>query len=182
MMGTPLIVWLPDDWAQIFLPSTPVFEIIVRGSVIYHSLFFGLRVILKRESAALGISDLLVVVLIADAVQNGMAGDYTAIGDALVLAVTIIGWDWFLSFMAFRIPKLRRVVRPRPIELIRDGKLVDEAVRAELLTEEEIMGQLREQGVERVEDVKVAYIESNGLVTVIPWEKEGEPKRQRPPV
>lgn len=173
-----LSLWVPDDWSKIFLPSTPILEIVVRGSVIYLALFFGLRVLLKRESAEVGISDLLVIVLIADAVQNGMAGQYTAIADALVLAATIIGWDWVLSFLAFRFRSVRVLIRPRPMLLIRDGKLIAENVRKELLTEEEILGQLRAQGVERIEDVKEAYIESSGAITVIPKRQEGERKEE----
>lgn len=174
----PLVVWLPDDWVEILAPSTPVLEIVVRGSIIYLVLFFGLRVLLKREAAGLGISDLLVVVLIADAVQNGMAGEYTSVADALVLAATILGWAWLISFIAFHMPRLRRLFEAKPLLLIEDGKLIEEAVASELLTPAEIMGQLREQGVEKIEDVKKAYIESNGIITVIPFEKEGEPKKE----
>ena len=78
------------DWAGLFMPTTPALEIIVRGSVMYLALFAMLRFILRRETGSLGITDLLVIVLIADAAQNGMAGNYTSITDGLLLVITII--------------------------------------------------------------------------------------------
>ena len=173
-----LSTWLPEDWSAIFVPSTPVLEIVVRGIVIYLVLFFGLRFLLKREAAGIRLTDLLVVVLIADAVQNGMAGEYTDVPDALVLAATIIGWSMLLSFVSYRFPRIRRVIEPQPLLLIKDGKLLQKNAASELLTRDEIMGQLREQGVERIEDVKEAYMESNGVITVIPREKQGKRKHQ----
>lgn len=173
-----LSFWLPADWGAIFLPSTPILEIVVRGSVIYLVLFFGLRFLLKREATEIRLTDLLVVVLIADAVQNGMAGEYTAVPDALVLAATIVGWSMLLSFVSYRFPRVRRVIEPQPLLLIKDGRLLPKNAASELLTRDEIMGQLRAQGVERIEDVKEAYMESNGIITAIPREKQGEPKQQ----
>lgn len=58
------------EWAKMLIPDTPLLEIFLRGSIVYLALFFLLRVVLKRESGTLGITDLLVVVLIADAAQN----------------------------------------------------------------------------------------------------------------
>lgn len=176
-----LSFWLPSDWSKVFLPSTPILEIVVRGTIIYLALFFVLRALFKRESAALSISDLLVIVLIADAVQNGMAGQYTSIIDALILAGTIIGWSYLLAFVAYHVPSLRHAIRPRPMLLIREGKLIESNVRTEMLTSEEIMGELREQGVEKVEDVKAAYMETNGTITVIPKQRQGEQKKARHP-
>ena len=64
------------DWAKVFGPDTPVLEIVVRGTVVYLALFVLIRVVFKRQPGAVGIADLLVVVLIADAAQNAMAGTY----------------------------------------------------------------------------------------------------------
>ncbi len=61
------------DWAKTFLPNTPLLEIFLRGSLTYLALFFLLRIVLKRESGGMGVTDLLVIVLIADAAQNAMA-------------------------------------------------------------------------------------------------------------
>ena len=152
---------------------------VIRGSIVYLVLFFGLRFIFKREAAALEISDLLVIVLIADAVSNGMSGSYTSVTDALVLAATLIGWNWLLAYLAFRFPAARWIIRPQPLLLIKNGRLLERNVRSEFLTHEEIMGQLGEQGVERIEDVDKAYMESNGFITVISRKRAGESKKRR---
>lgn len=175
--------WLvPTDWGAIFMPQAPLLEVVLRGSIVYLVLFVGLRVVLKREAAGLGISDLLVVVLLADAVQNGMAEGATSIPDALLLGFTIIGWSWFLSWLAWRWRPLRAAIRPRPIPLIRDGKTIAKTCRREMLTDDEILAELRQQGIERIADVKVAYMEGNGVITAIPKDdtrKKAETKTVR---
>ena len=98
------------DWARLFMPGTPLLEIIVRGSIMYVALFMLLRFILKRETGSLGITDLLVIVLIADAAQNGMAGSYQSITDGLVLVATIIGWSYLLNWLAFCAKRTLKVV------------------------------------------------------------------------
>lgn len=174
-----LSIVFPDNWSELLIPSVPIFELVVRGSIVYLSLYFGLRFILKREAAALEISDLLVIVLIADAVSNGMSGNYSSITDALILAMTLIGWNWFLDYLAFRFPTIRWIIRPKPLLLIQQGRLIEQNARRELLTHDEIMAQLRQQGVERVEDVDEAYMESSGIITVIPRKRSGESKKER---
>lgn len=76
------------DWAKAFTPTTPL-EIVLRGSLVYLALFILMRFILRREAGTFGITDLLVVVLIADAAQNAMANDYTSITDGILLVGTI---------------------------------------------------------------------------------------------
>lgn len=172
-------ILFPDDWSSILVPDIALLEIFVRGSIVYLALFFGLRLIFQREAAGLGISDLLVVVLLADAVQNAMGNDYQSLPGGLLLAGTIMGWDWFLSYLAFRYPPIRRAVRPRPITLIRDGQVIEENLSREMVTYEELMGEIRRQGIEQVEDVRHAHMESNGVITAIPWSGRSDSKQRR---
>jgi uncharacterized membrane protein YcaP (DUF421 family) len=168
------------DWRSIFFPSTPVAEIFLRGTVVYLFLFFMLR-ILRRETGAIGISDLLVIVLIADAAQNAMASDYKSVTDGLILVSTIAFWNYFLDWIGYRFPIARRLLRPAPLLLIKDGRMQRRNMRQEMITEEELMGRMREQGIERVEDVKKAYMEGDGSISVIgkePKDDRGE-KRKR---
>lgn len=74
------------------------------ASVLHVSLFALLRFVLRREAGSLGITDLLVIVLVADAAQNGMAGEYRSVTDGLLLAATIVGWSHVLNWLAFRYP------------------------------------------------------------------------------
>ena len=159
------------DWARAFLPHTPILEIVLRGTCVYLALFVLLRVVLKRESGGMGITDMLVVVLIADAAQNAMAGAYTSVPDGLLLVATIIFWSYALNWLGHRFPRIERIVHPQALPLIEDGRLLRAQMREELLTEEELKGQLRLQGVADPGEVKAAYMEGDGRISVITKEK-----------
>lgn len=154
------------DWVQLFSLQTPPLEIIVRGTVMYLALFAMLRVVLKRESGTTGVTDLLVIVLIADAAQNGMAGQYTTITDGVLLVAVIIGWSFVLNVVAYYVPAAARVIRPRPLPLVRDGHILARSLRRELLTEDELRGLLREQGVDNLSRIREARMEADGQVSV----------------
>jgi uncharacterized membrane protein YcaP (DUF421 family) len=155
---------------ELVVPDQSVLEIVIRISVVYLFLFFMLRFVLKREAAVLGVSDLLFIVLLADGVQNGMAGDYNSVTDALFVGATLIFWVYTLDYLGYRFPFVQRLTKPPPLRLIRHGRLDRKAARRELLTLDEIMAQLRAQGISRIEDVEEAYMEPTGEITAIPRE------------
>jgi uncharacterized membrane protein YcaP (DUF421 family) len=99
----PASVQLPDwlyrspEWSGMLVPQASPVEIIVRGTVMYLALFTLLRVVLRRQAAAMGVTDLLVVVLIADAAQNAMAGDYRSLPDGILLVAVIVFWSYALD-------------------------------------------------------------------------------------
>jgi uncharacterized membrane protein YcaP (DUF421 family) len=150
----------------LFSLQTPPLEIIVRGTVIYLALFALLRFLLKRESGTTGVTDLLVVVLIADAAQNAMAGQYTNITDGVLLVAVIIGWSFLLDFIAYHVPAAARIIRPQPLLLVRDGQMLPRNMRRELLTEDELRSLLREHGVDNLARVREARMESDGQISV----------------
>ena len=155
------------DWKSIFFPDTSLWEIVVRGSVMYIALFILLRVILKRQTGALGMSDLLLITLLADASQNGMAGEYKSLSDGIVLVSTIIFWNYAVDWLSFKSARFRLLIEPPPLPLIKDGNLLRRNMRHELISEAELIGQLREQGISDFAKVKEAYIESDGQISVI---------------
>ncbi len=155
------------DWGATLAPDTPLLEIFVRGSVTYIALFMLLRIIPKRESGAASITDLLVIVLIADAAQNAMSDDYTSITDGLLLVATIIFWSWMFNWLSFRFPRMERLLSPPSLPLVRDGRMLRRNMQKEMITEDELLSQLRLQGVSSVSDVKEARIESDGRISVV---------------
>ena len=161
------------DWSALFVPSMHVGEVVLRGTAVYLFLFFLLRV-LRREAGQLGISDLLVVVLIADAAQNAMSSDYRSITEGAILVATIAFWDYFLDWLSFRMPALQRLLRPAPLLLIRNGRLQRGNMKREMLQEDELMAQLRESGVRSAGEVKVCYLEGDGRISVIPRNAKGK--------
>ncbi len=161
--------WLVGvDWQHLFGLDTPLLEIVLRGTVIYLGLFALLRVVVKRESGAVGVTDLLVVVLLADAAQNAMVDDYTSLPDGLLLIGTIVFWSYALNWLGFHFPRAQRLIRPGPLPLIRDGRLVGRNLKQELLTEGELMSQLRLQGYDDLGLIAAAYMEGDGRISVIP--------------
>jgi uncharacterized membrane protein YcaP (DUF421 family) len=158
------------DWKSIFVPDVPLLEIFLRGSLTYITLFILLRVVLKRQTGSIGMTDLLLITLIADASQNAMAGEYKSVPAGLVLVGTIIFWSYAFDWLSFKFPWFGRLIEPAPLPLIKDGKLLRRNMRRELISEEELVSQLREQGLNDLKRVKEAYIESNGRFSVIRYE------------
>ena len=154
------------DWKSVFVPTVSLAEIVLRGTFIYLLLFFVLRV-LRREAGALGISDLLVVVIIADAAQNAMASEYKSVTEGAVLVGTIVAWDYFLDWLGFTFPAFGRLLRPAPLPLVKDGHKLRRNMRKEMITTEELMGLLREQGIESLSEVRRCYLEGDGHISVI---------------
>jgi len=161
------------DWHSLFSLSLPAAEIIVRGSAMYWFLFLIFRFIVRRDVGAVGLADILLLVIVADAAQNAMAGEYTSISDGMVLVATLIAWNVAMDVLSYRFPLLRRFVQPRPLCIVRNGRLLRQNMRREFITEDDLRSKLRESGVDRLEDVKAAFIESDGAVSVVKKKSAG---------
>jgi uncharacterized membrane protein YcaP (DUF421 family) len=158
------------NWQEVFVPSVSIFELILRGTLVYLALFSVLRVMPSRQAGTLGIADLLVVVLFAEAAQNAMASHYSSITEGGILVGTVIFWSYFLNWLGYKCPPFQRFLNPPPLLLVKYGKLIERNMQRELITKDELMSQLRQQGVELLSDVKRAYIEADGGISVIPYE------------
>ena len=158
---------LSVDWGELFRFSLSPAEIVVRGSATYWFLFFIFRFVVRRDVGAVGIGDLLILVIVADAAQNAMAGEYKSISDGMLLVATLIGWNLLLDWMSYRFKAFRRFADPSPIVLIRDGRLLKQNMRRELISEEELQSKLREQGIDSMDDIRVAHMEPDGQISVI---------------
>ena len=155
------------DWGEIFGLTVSPLEMIVRGSAMYLFLFLLFRVVIRRRVGAVGMADILIVVIIADAAQNGMSGEYKSVTDGAILVATLVAWDVFIDWLNYRVPALRDWLEPPPLLLIRDGKVLKRNLRHEYVTSEELEAKLREKGVRSVSEVAEARMESNGEVSVI---------------
>src|SRR5918998_3535397 len=112
------------DWQELFVPQMPLAGVILRGTLTYIMLFTVLRFLLKRQTGVIGIADLLVIVLIADAAQNAMAAEYKSITEGALLVLTIVFWNYFLDWLGYRFPAFQRIVRPPPPKIIQDGRML----------------------------------------------------------
>lgn len=170
-------------WADVFSLSTPILEILVRGTVMFLAIFTLMRVTGKREAGAHSITDLLVVVLVAEAAAHGMAGEARGIADSVLLVATILGWSVALDAIAYRWPRLAPLIKSRATPLIVDGEINTRALRREFMQREELAAELRLHGITDVREVARAYLEPNGMVSVIRADgAEPEDPPQRPAV
>ena len=157
-------------------------ELVARGTVMYLGLVLTFRFILRRDVGSLGIPDVLFVVVIADAAQNAMSGEYSSIADGIVLVATLVFWNVALDWLAFHSKAMRRFIEPPSLPLIRNGRWVRRNLKREWITTEEVLSKLHERGIEGVAQVKIARLEPDGELGVI-RNDEGEseaPSRRRP--
>jgi len=167
------------DWHQMFVPTGSLLELVVRGSLMYLLILAGFRTF-RRDAGSLSVSDLLVVVLIADAAQNGMAGEYKSLTEGVVIVATIFAWNYALDWLAYRSRFVYWLLHPPSLLLIRNGQIQFRNLRSQLITKDDLLEQLREQGV--VTRVKKCFLESDGRMSVIredDGEPTGRPQKQR---
>jgi uncharacterized membrane protein YcaP (DUF421 family) len=153
--------------AELFAIHVPVSELILRGTLVYWLLFLIFRFVLRRDVGAVGIADILLLVIVADAAQNAMAGGYDTFAEGAILVGTIVAWNWLLDFLSFHSKAVRRFASPARLTLVRDGVAQLRNMRREYITMEELLEKLREQGIEHVRDVAAAYLEGDGQISVI---------------
>jgi uncharacterized membrane protein YcaP (DUF421 family) len=168
-------------WAELFQPGAPIVETIVRGTVMFLAIFVMMRVTGQRESGVHSLTDLLVVLLVAEAAAHGMAGEANGIIDSVVLIATILAWSILLDAAAYRWPSLAPLIKSRARPLIRDGQINHRQLRREFMSVDELMAELRLHGITELHEVSRAYLEVNGMVSVIQADKKESSPPPKPP-
>jgi len=153
--------------ADLFEVHVPVLELVLRGTLVYWLLFLIFRFLLRRDVGAVGIADILLLVIVADAAQNAMSGGYDTFAEGAILVLTIVLWSWLLDMLSYRFVAVRRFTTPGRLTLVRKGVAQRRNMRREYITPDELHQKLREQGIEKLSEVKVAYLEADGEISVI---------------
>ena len=161
-------------WSALFQFGPHPLQLVLRGTAVYWGLFLLFRFVLRRDTGSLGIADILLLVLIADASQNAMAGGYESVADGALLVLTLAGWSWLMDWASYRFEAVRRLVEPPPLVLVRRGRMVAGNMRREHISVPELLAALREQGVGKLADVKIARMESDGVISVIRQERHDD--------
>jgi uncharacterized membrane protein YcaP (DUF421 family) len=169
------------DLHALFAVEMPVVELVLRGTVIYWFLFLVFRFVLRRDVGGLSMADTLLLVIVADASQNAMAGEYHTVSEGLILLSTILGWNILLDWLAFRFRPFAAFAYPRTLLLVRHGQFIMKSLRRQLLTPEEVMSKLREQGIAHLREVRHAYLESDGGVSVVRQHDDSREQAPAPP-
>jgi uncharacterized membrane protein YcaP (DUF421 family) len=172
---------------ELFEVRVSIAELVVRGSAIFWFLFLIFRFVMRRDVGAVGVADVLLLVIVADASQNAMSGQYTTITEGFILVGTIVGWNWLLDYLAFKSTTARKFVNPRRLLLISDGRPVPRNMQKQYITLDDLKSKLRQQGIETLDVVKKAYLEADGEVSIIRYTQpadddggKGSGKRNRP--
>ncbi|WP_346922107.1 DUF421 domain-containing protein [Glutamicibacter creatinolyticus] len=155
------------DWNSILAPTLPLLEVVVRGTIIFLALLILMRVVGQRESGGLGITDVLLVVLVAQAAAPGLNGEGESIGDGLILIVTMLAWSVIVDALAYRFPFVARLLKAKPKLLIKNGRLNRKVMLREFMTRAEVESQLRLHGIEEVGQVERVYVEPNGMISIV---------------
>jgi uncharacterized membrane protein YcaP (DUF421 family) len=155
------------DWGEMFGISVSPWELIIRGTAMYLFLYVLFRAVIRRRVGSIGMADILILVIVADASQNGMSGEYRSVTEGAILVGTIIAWTQVIDWLNFRVPALRRWLEPPPLLLVENGRILRRNLRQEYVTEDELKAKLREHGVDDIRQVAKAHMETDGQVSVI---------------
>jgi uncharacterized membrane protein YcaP (DUF421 family) len=153
-------------WTDMWSLGVPLGEKILRPLLVYAFLVLALRVAGKRELAQLTTLDFIVLLAVANAVQNGIIGNDNSVTGALVGATVLLAVNGLLALVLYRFLWLRRALMGRPTVLIRDGELDGRALRRERLSSDELLGAVQGEGAASFEDVALARLEPNGKLVV----------------
>ncbi len=155
--------------------GAPAWELVLRAVVIYVGLLLAFRLFGKREVGQFTLHDIVFVLLVANAVQPAVTGPDTSLGGGLVIITTLA----VLNFAVSRVPLLQRFLVQQPTVLVRDGRYQDSAMNDEGVDRDEIQMAMREHGVDRIEQVKLAVLEVDGGISIIEKDGQGRGRRRR---
>ncbi|MCA0324448.1 MAG: DUF421 domain-containing protein [Proteobacteria bacterium] len=155
-----------------FNMSVPWWELMLRGVVVYAFLLVFLRLTGRRQIGQYDPFDLILLLILSNAVQNSMNGGDNSLIGGLISALTLIGCHLLVSRVAWRSPRVARLIDGRPKVLIRAGQLDASTMRAERLTVDDVHAALRAAGCLHTHEVERATIETNGQITVVPRNRD----------
>ena len=159
--------------ASAAMPELPelgssLLDVFVRTAIVYTFLVVAIRLSGKREIGQMSVLELIVILVISDAVQNSMVGENTSIWGGLVAAATLLLADRVASALTDRSRRLKHFVEGEPRLLIRDGRILTMAMHVEGVDDEELRAAVRREGIARLDAVQLAVLETDGSISVIP--------------
>jgi uncharacterized membrane protein YcaP (DUF421 family) len=159
--------------------AVPLWELILRALIVYVFLLVLLRLTGKRQVGQLAPFDLVLLLVLSNAVQNAMNGGDNSLLAGIILACTLVALNGLVGLLTFKSKKLEQLIEGRPEVLIHNGKLYEAVLHREKLTIHELNAALREAGCVSVEEVHCALLETNGHITVVPKQvAPGKPGQQ----
>jgi len=143
-------------------------DIALRAIFLYAFVVFLIRVMGRRELSSLSAVDLVLLIVLGDAIQQGLTQDDYSVTGAVIAVSTIAAVQVLISYLSFRSKRARRVLEGEPIVIVQGGKLIERNMKRERLTEDEVAEEMRKQQIATVDDVEWAILESDGTMSFIP--------------
>jgi uncharacterized membrane protein YcaP (DUF421 family) len=143
-------------------------DLALRAIVLFGFVFLITRVIGRRELSSLEPFDLILLIVMGDAIQQGLTQDDYSVTGALIVIGTFAVLQLLLSYLSYRFPRLRPTLDGEPIVIVQDGKPIERNMRRERLTFDEVMAEARLQQVSSVQDIAWAVLETSGRISIIP--------------
>ena len=157
---------------ELFQLSAPWWVFVLRSTAIYVMVMVLVRLSGKRAVGQFTPFDLVLLILIGNAVQNGINGGDNSLTGAAIMALTLIGLNYGVALLTSRSRRAEVVIQGEPVVLARDGRLFDHVLRRELVSSEDFAEALRTNQVEDIADVHLALLETNGHITVIARDRQ----------
>jgi uncharacterized membrane protein YcaP (DUF421 family) len=143
-------------------------DLVARAVIVFFAVFFITRVVGRRELSTMEPFDLILLIVTGDLVQQGVTqSDYSLTG-ALTVIATIALLTVALSYVNFKVPRLRPVLEGEPLVLVQDGEIIERNLRRERITVEELLAGARQQQIASLAQVRFAVLETNGAISFIP--------------
>lgn len=157
---------------ELFHLSAPWWHFVLRACAVYVLVMVLVRVSGKRAVGQFTPFDLVLLILIGNAVQNGINGGDNSLTGAVIMATTLIALNYLVAWQTSRNRMVERWVEGEPVVLARDGKVFRQVLRRELVSHDDFAEALRMNNIDDVGDVRLALLETNGRISVIPRERE----------
>jgi uncharacterized membrane protein YcaP (DUF421 family) len=148
--------------------GAPLWQIALRALAVYAAVFLGFRVLGKRELGQMTVFDLVLILLISNAVQNAMVGPDTSLQGGLVAAAVLLIVNRAASESRLRSPLVDRLFEGRSAVLVEHGQIVTGELRKQRIAEEDLEAAMREHGIESLDQVQLAVLETDGTISIVP--------------
>src|SRR6476620_6650267 len=157
--------------------SVAGWELILRSAVVYTALIIILRATGKRQVGQLAPFDLVLLLVLSNAVQNSMNGGDNSLVGGLISAITLITLNHVVGIATFKNKRIEAIVEGRPLIIVHNGRVFEDVLARAKLTHHELDAALRQNGCTCVDDVRSAILENNGAISVIPRSRSGDGPR-----
>ena len=143
-------------------------DIVLRGIVLFVFASFVMRIVGRRELSSLGAVDLVLLIVLGDALQQGLTQDDYSVTGAMIAVSTIALMQVGLSYVGFRFRRLRPMLEGEPIVIVQDGRVIEKNLRRDRITVDEVLEEARQQQIGSLDEVAWAVLEANGKISFLP--------------